>query len=116
MAGSWVKHSLRQVMLCINEPVGSGSLNNGSYRFDRDHLIENDFISSILSVKVTKLKFDSGYGGTLKQAMTGDYQSFHDNVMSIRFVSWEVNFPQLLLKKSKIVYVRVCRGKTFAKT
>ncbi len=71
-------------MFCINEPVGSGSLNSGSYRFDRDHLIENNFISSILSVKVTKLKLYSGNGGTLKQTMTGNYHGMivHKLIMS----------------------------------
>ncbi len=36
--------------------------------------------------------------------------------MSISFVSWEANFPQLSLKESKIIYGRVRSGKTFAKT
>ncbi len=79
MAGSWVKHSLRQVMLCSDDSVRSGNLNSGSCRFDSDHLIENNFIPSILNVKVTKLKFDSGCGGTLKQAMTGDYHGMFIN-------------------------------------
>ncbi len=37
MAGSGVKHSLRQVMLCSDDSVRSGNLDSDSCRFDSDH-------------------------------------------------------------------------------